>query len=89
MEPYEGRLAILRAKYMSAMKHWKWHDNVHGLTLNFDFLRRMGVREHFLSEWEDGVSLGGHFNLPRSHRNHPSVREHAVWAETEWSRLEN
>ena len=70
------------------MDSWGWHRNVRGLTLNFDFLRTKGVSSQFLSEWEYGCPLEGDSVVPRFHRNHSSMSQHAEWAEQEWSRLE-
>ena len=62
--------------------------DVRGLRLNLDFLRTAGASDAFLRVWEVGVDLRATPATPRTHRNHPSLGQHSVWAEREWSRLE-
>ena len=62
--------------------------DVRGLRLNLDFLRTAGASDAFLRVWEVGVDLRATPATPRTHRNHPSLGQHSVWAERVWNRLE-
>ena len=57
--------------------------------LNLNYLRSLGADASLLSDWENGVSLEATPASPRRRRNHPSLAAHALWAESEWNRLES